>query len=114
MYQSEEYGFSLQYPSSWVAQKAIIADEAAPVSIEISTGLSGDIEYSNVLALHGHEVYVQVSPYGETCYIFERPEGVRIALRDSSHMAAGGDDDLISTWQPVLEMLLENLALSLE
>lgn len=114
-------GFHFEYPSSWTFAEAVIADESAPVdrvitfapsdwdgrvapfSLEISTSQTGEIPYSEMIDVNGLTFYVEHTPYDEAFYTVELPEGVRVALRDSTIMAANGDEDLISQWQPVIE-----------
>ncbi len=116
-YTDADYGFSFSYPSGWAAQEAVIVGEdapalkvvtfapedwtgmMAPLSVEVSPA-QGEIEHTSTFEAEGHTVYVLDAPNGEVFYTLEGPEGFRVAVRDGALMAAGGDADLASTWEP--------------
>lgn len=129
VYRDEQYGFSFEYPSSWFLQEASIfgqdvpvdrvitlapgdgAGAITPVSVEVSTGQTGEIPHSETLEVNGLIVMVEQTPYEETLYTVELPGGVRVTIRDTVMMASGGDEDLISQWQPVVEAIVHSFSI---
>lgn len=128
VYRDEQYGFSFDYPSSWFLQEASIvgqdvpvdrvitlapgdgAGAITPVSVEMSTGQTGEVPHTETLEVNGLIVMVEQTPYEETLYTVELPGGVRVTIRDTSMMASGGDEDLLSQWTPVIEAIVHSFS----